>query len=91
MDWSAFDCKKGARTIEEIEKYAAMPKSRRCFNCSRKPLFPFVPIDHVVIDTLHLFLRGADLLINLFIDELRRQDGIEKATSGNISTRMTNF
>ena len=91
-DWSVFDSLKGARTIEEIAGYAAKPKSRQRFNCSRKPLFPFIPIDHVIIDSLHLFLRVSDLLINLFIEELRRQDGIEKATFDKLDrSKMTNL
>ena len=32
---------------------------------------------HVVIDNLHLFLRTSDVLIDLLIVELRRQDAIE--------------
>ena len=36
-----------------------------------------VPIERVVIDNLHLFLRVADNLINLILD-LRHLDGIEK-------------
>ena len=47
--------------------------------CKKAPLFKFVPIDHVMIDTLHLFLRIADILINLLIQELRTTDGILKA------------
>ena len=35
-------------------------------------------MDHVIIDTLHLFLRISDVLIDLFIRELRRSDAIEK-------------
>ena len=45
---------------------------------SRPPLFPMIPLSNVVIDNLHLFLRVADVLINLLIVELRRQDSIEK-------------
>ena len=78
-EWSAFDKTKGARTIEEIKQFAALPKARKRYNCSRSALFEFIPIDHVVIDTLHLFLRISDLLINLFIQELQRQDGIIKS------------
>ena len=33
---------------------------------------------HVIIDTLHLFLRISDVLIDLLIRELRRSDSIEK-------------
>lgn len=44
---------------------------------SNKPLFPTIPLMHVVIDNLHLFLRTSDVLIDLLIVELRRQDAIE--------------
>lgn len=39
----------------------------------------------MVIDTLHLFLRVADILINLLIQDLRREDGIAKATNVDLS------
>ena len=42
-------------------------------------IFEPIPIDHIVIDTLHLSLHIGDLLINLLILDLCRQDGIEKA------------
>ena len=37
-----------------------------------------IPIDHMIPDVLHLFLRICDVLINLLILDLRRLDGIEK-------------
>ena len=37
-----------------------------------------VPMERVVIDNLHLFLRVADNLINLLILDLHHLDGIEK-------------
>ena len=46
----------------------------------RAPLFPFIPMEQVVIDTLHLFLRISDVLINLLIRDLRIKDGITKST-----------
>ena len=56
LQWSNNDVKKGARTIEEISKKAKLPKrSKDRYSCCREPIFPFIPIDHVVIDTLHLF------------------------------------
>lgn len=60
-EWSAFDVSKGARTIDEIEKCSKLSKAK-CFSCCEIPIFKFVPIDHVIIDTLHLFLRVSDLL-----------------------------
>ena len=38
-------------------------------------MFPFIPIHHVIIDSLHLFLRISDVLINLLIWDLRMLDG----------------
>ena len=64
----------GARTVEEIKEHAKKHK----FNCKFPPLFDFIPMDHVVIDTLHFFLRVSDVLIELLIQELRRQDAINK-------------
>jgi hypothetical protein len=87
-EWSAFDTKKGARTIDEIERFMALPKNRRK-GCQGKPIFSFIPIDHVIIDTLHLYLRVSDLLINLFIQDLRRHDGIQKSTQGVDSSNIT--
>lgn len=37
-----------------------------------------IPLTNVVIDNLHLFLRVSDVLINLLITELKRQDAIDK-------------
>ena len=42
-----------------------------------------VPLTNVVIDNLHLFLRTSDVLIDLLITELKRQDAIDKATKIN--------
>ena len=79
-NWSAFDITKGARTNNEIEEYCKLPKAKR-FGCRISPIFKFIPIDHCIIDSLHLFLRVSDLLINLLIQDLRRVDGIAKATT----------
>jgi hypothetical protein len=78
-DWSAFDSTKGARTIDEIVNFSKLPKARR-FGCRSIRMFKFIPIDHVMIDTLHLFPRVSDLLTNLLIQDLRRADGIARAT-----------
>ena len=39
-----------------------------------------IPIDHIIPDVLHLFLRVTDVLFNFLIMEIRRQDGIERCT-----------
>lgn len=56
QEWSITDIAKGARTIDEIAEFASMKHHK--FNCSQKPLFPFIPIHRVIIDTLHLFSQN---------------------------------
>ena len=69
--WSITDKNQGARTIEEIAEKSKLGKSSKYrFNCSRKPIFSFIPLQRVVIDSLHLFLRISDVLINLLIRDL---------------------
>ena len=41
----------------------------------------FIPFDHVIIDTLHLFLRISDNLNELLITEIRRKDAIDKGST----------
>ena len=38
----------------------------------------FIPITHVVIDTLHLFLQISDNLTDLLIREFKLHDAIDK-------------
>ena len=71
----------GARTIDEIKRLALVKNKDLKYGCIRQPLFPSIPIDHVIPDILHLFLRISDILINLLILDLRRMDGIEKFRS----------
>lgn len=78
--WSMLDKSKGCRTIKEIEKCALLPKSGKRYNCSHSPIFPSIPIENIVVDTLHMFLRTTDALLNLLILELRRADEIIKTT-----------
>lgn len=67
----------GARSLEQITQHTR----RRQFNCKNPPLFLFISLDRVIIDTLHLFLRISDNLIKFFVRELRRQDAIDKKTA----------
>ena len=76
-EWSISDTAKGVRTISEIQSLSK-EWARKIFGCLKLPIFSSIPIDHIIIDTLHLFLRIADMLINLLIMQLRRQDGIDK-------------
>ena len=76
LKWSMNDTQYGARTIEEISSMAQLSKNNKNrYNCKHKPIFPFIPINYVVIDTLHMFLRIMDVLINLLIRDIRILDG----------------
>lgn len=44
-------------------------------------------MDHVIIDTLHLFLRISDVLIDLLIRELRRSDAIDNKTLSLVASQ----
>ena len=44
---------KVSRTIDSIKKDSISRKN----NCPHVPLFELIPMDHVIIDTLHLYLR----------------------------------
>ena len=76
--WSILDPTQGARTIEENISIARSRKHK--FNISRQPLFPAIPLTRVIVDNLHMFLRVADVLVDLFMMELREKDCIDKAT-----------
>ncbi len=79
MTWSLLDQEKGARTIAAINEKAKLAKSNKNrFNCCNSPLFSFIPLHQVVIDSFHLFLRIADVLINLLIRDLRTLDAINQ-------------
>ena len=75
--WSLSDKDKGARTTDENVELAKPSHSRKTYNVSNEPLIPTIPLA-VVIDNLHLFLCTLDVLIELLIVELCRQDAIEK-------------
>ena len=41
--------------------------NKKRFNCFHKSIFNFIPTDHVLIDTLHLFLWISNVLTDLLI------------------------
>ena len=77
VEWSITDTSLGARTIEENVELSQSRRKR--FNVSRHPLFPTIPLSHVVIDNLHMFLRVSDVLLNQLLDRLKAEDAIDKA------------
>ena len=66
--WSITDIDKGVRTTEETLELSQHPRSKKQFNVSNSALFPTIPLTHVVIDNLHLFLRVSNVLLNLSLN-----------------------
>ena len=81
IKWSMNDKTKGCRTVAEIEQCALLSKKGKKNNCSHAPIFSSIQIDNIVVDTLHMFLRTTDALMNLLILELRRADEIAKTSN----------
>ena len=75
--WSLTDKSLRARDSHEIGKHAESKQH----NCKTNLLFDFIPIDRVIIDTLHLFLRISDNVIKLLIRGLHRKDAIDKVST----------
>ena len=91
-EWSITDTEQGARTVDEITNKSKLAKtSNQRFNCARVPLFSTIPLNRVVIDSLHLFLRISDVLINLLIRDLRILDGVGKATNDPNSIHLKTY
>ena len=79
LEWSFWNSAQGARSIEEINDLSHRKGTLESkFGCKNRPIFQSIPIDHVIIDTLHLFLRITDNLQTLLILALRVADAIEK-------------
>ena len=66
-----------ARTIKENIELAS--KCRKSFNVMHQPIFPNIPLENIVVDNLHMFLRVADVLIDLLIGALRTLDRIKES------------
>ena len=90
LKWSMTDPKHGARTISENIQLS-QSRSRQKYNVSNSPLFRNIPLTRVVVDNLHLFLRVADVLIDLLIGALRQLDNIDKTVKLQNLDRLTHL
>ena len=77
------DTEKGARTIVEIEKLSkqCQTKTNETYGCIKQPLFPCIPVHYIIPDTLNLFLRISDVLIDLLIRDVREEDAKKKSST----------
>lgn len=75
QNWSVNDPVNG-RTVEKIIACSQKTSKPQKKNCSRAPLFDFIPLTRVVPDNLHLLLRITDRMFMKLISELRRMDNL---------------
>ena len=54
------------RTLEEIREMSTTSKDNYC--CDKQPLLN-IPLDHIVVDELHLMLRITDILVENLVNE----------------------
>ena len=50
-----------------------------------------IPIHRNIPDVLHLFLRITDVLFNLLITDIRRQDGITQVSTSSTEQNSTSY
>ena len=63
------------RTLEEIKQFASKSKGENLC-CVHRPLID-IPLDHIILDELHLKLRVTDVLINNLIEDVMQWDDKE--------------
>lgn len=63
-----------SHTLEEVIKYAKAGKREYC--CIHEPLIN-VPLDHIILDELHLLLRITDVLLSNLIEDAMELDDKE--------------
>ena len=65
------------RTLEELHEWAQKSKGEN-YCCVHKPLLN-IPLDHIILDELHLMLRVTDVLIGNIIEDVMQWDDKESA------------
>ena len=89
-DWSITDVDKGARTIDSIISSHKKCESKQ-MGYINPPLFQTIPVDHIILDILHLYLRITDVLFNLLITDILRYNGVTKVTSPDTVLESTTY
>lgn len=60
------------RTLEELKKMHQKAKGEN-YCCVHPPLLN-IPLDHIILDELHLMLRISDILINNIVEDAMEWD-----------------
>ena len=88
VEWCMHDVNSGARTVDSILTCMKKPKTQR-LGCINAPLFHTIPLTCTSPDVvLHIFLWITDVLFNLLILDIRREDATDR---GNRLDRLQSF
>ena len=68
------------RTLEELYEFASKSKGEN-YCCAHQPLLNN-PLDHIILDELHLMLRITDVLIGNLVEDVMQWDDKESFLTG---------
>ena len=68
------------RTLEELKEFASKSKGES-YCCVHQPLLN-IPLDHIILDELHLMLRTTDVLFGNLVEDVMQWDGKESFLTG---------
>ena len=67
-----YECEPIRRTLKEMVEMVNMPRGEN-YCCVHQPLV-MLPLDHIILDELHLMLRISDILIGNIIEDAMQWD-----------------
>ena len=68
------------RTLEELKEFASKSKGEN-YCCVHQPLLN-IPLDHIILDELHLMLRTTDVLFGNLVEDVMQWDDKESFPTG---------
>ena len=71
------------RTLEDLKRCCRLKRGNKNFSCFNPPLLN-IPLDHIILDELHLLLRVTDVLTRNLLDEMIEWD-VEEAHKNKVS------
>ena len=71
-----YDSSPQKRAIEDLRRCCRLKKGNKNFCCINPPLLN-IPLDHIILDELHLLLRITDVLTRNVLDEVIEWDDEE--------------
>lgn len=71
-----YECSPQRRMLEDLKKCCHLKRGNKNFCCINPPLLN-IPLDHIILDELHLLFRVTDVLTRNVLDEMIEWDDEE--------------